>query len=80
MPRTQGEAGESVPLPERLSKCMTHEDTCILLLVEAKEGLGCRASIRIGAGKLFASTPLKKVLSTVGQIKQMSRIVCCYIR
>lgn len=54
----------------------------ILLLVEAKEGLGYRASIRIGAGNLSASTPAspKTVLSTVGQIKQMSRIVCCYIR
>lgn len=53
----------------------------ILLLFEAKEGLGYRASIRIWAGKLSASAPApKKVLSTVGQIKQMSRIVCCYIR
>lgn len=81
MPRTEGEAGVSVPLWERLSKWTTHEDTRILLLVEAKEGLGDRERIRIGAGKLSAFTPPpKKVLSTVGQIRQMSRTVCCYIR
>ena len=79
MPRTEGEAGGGVPLWERLSN-MNDTRGHTLLLVEAKEGLGYRASIRIGAGKLSASAPSKKVLSSMGQIKQMCRIVCCYIR
>lgn len=41
----------------------------VLLLDKTKRGIG---SIRIGSEKIL--------FPSVGQIKQMSRIVCCYIR
>lgn len=67
--------GVSVPLRGRLSKWMTHEDT-YCCWIRPERDWDTRQSIRIGTETFFSL----KEFSTVGQIKQMSRIVCCYIR